>query len=99
MVSGMFEGSDHYAVVAKIRVRGRWEYGKKSKRRQVIACERLDRRGYRNIKKARGKLGEAKMTVGEEISVNVVLNVFKDVVMTVAQVVAGYRVCRDKVDR
>ena len=47
VVRGMFDGSDHYAVVAKIQIRGRWEYGKKckSKGRQVIASERLDRRG------------------------------------------------------
>ena len=40
------------------------------------------------------KFGEARMTVEDETSVNIVFNVFKDVVMTVAQEVAGYRVCR-----
>ncbi len=43
VVRGMFDGSDHYVVIAKIQIRDRWEYGKKCKSegRQVIASERL----------------------------------------------------------
>ena len=37
------------------------------------------------------------MTAGEEVSVHTVFNVCKDVVMTVAAEVVGYRVCRDRV--
>ncbi len=48
-------------------------------------------------KKVCEKLREAKMTVGEETSVNDVFKVFKEVVMTVAQEVVGYRVCKDRV--
>ena len=40
------------------------------------------------------KLGKARMTAGEETSVNVV---FKDVVTTVAAEILGYRVSRDRV--
>ncbi len=41
VVRGMFDRSNHHVVVAKIRIRGRWEYGKmcKSKGRQVIAVK------------------------------------------------------------
>ncbi len=46
-------------------------------------------------KKACEKFREARMTDGEETSVNVVFNVFKEVVTTVAQEVVGYRVCKD----
>ena len=101
VVRGMFDGSDHYAVVAKIRVRGRWEFCKKckTKGRKVIASERLDRKEIREeyVKRVCEKLGEARMTVDEETSVNVVFNVFKDVMTSVAQEVVGYRVCRDRV--
>ena len=31
-VIGMFEGSDHYVVLAKIKVKGRWESGRKMAR-------------------------------------------------------------------
>ncbi len=31
VMRGLFDGSDHYAVVAKIQIRGRWEYSKKCK--------------------------------------------------------------------
>ncbi len=31
VMRGMFGGSDHYVVVAKIQIRDRWEYGKKCK--------------------------------------------------------------------
>lgn len=48
-------------------------------------------------KKVCKKLREAKITVGEETSVNVVFNVFKEVVTTEAQELVGYRVCKDKV--
>ena len=64
----------------------------------MIASERLDtlevREGYEN--KVCEKL-EVGITVGEETIVNVVFNVFKDVVTTVAAEAVGYRVCRDRV--
>ncbi len=49
MVRELFDGSNYYAVVAKIQIRDIWEYSKKckSKRRQVIASERLDRKEVR----------------------------------------------------
>ncbi len=43
VVRGMFSGSDHFAVVAKVRMRERWEFegnGKKGERRE-LASERL----------------------------------------------------------
>lgn len=44
------------------------------------------------------RFGEARIAVGEETSVNVVLNVLKDVVMAVAAEVVRYSVvCRDRV--
>ncbi len=96
----MFDGSDHYVVAAKIQTRDRWEYGKKckSKGRQVIASERLERKEVREEykKKVCEKLRDARMTVREETSVNDMFNVFKEVVMTVAQEVVGYRVCKDR---
>ncbi len=49
MVRGRIDGSDHYVVVAKIQIRERWEFAKKckSKGRQVIASERLERKEVR----------------------------------------------------
>ncbi len=75
VMRGLFDGSDRYAVVAKIQIRGRWEYSKKckSKRRQVIASEKLHRKDVREDfqkKKVCEKLREARTTVGEETSVN-----------------------------
>ncbi len=43
VVRGLFSGSDNFAVVAKVRMRERWEFkgnGKKSERRE-LASERL----------------------------------------------------------
>ncbi len=100
VMRGLFDGPDHYAVVAKIQIRGRWEYSKKckSKGRQVIASERLDRKEVREEfeKKVCEKLGEARTTVGEETNVNDVFYVFKEVVMTVAQEVVCYRICKGR---
>ncbi len=100
VMRGLFDGSDHYAVVAKIEIRSRWEYRKKckSKGRQVIASERLNRKEVieKFEKKACEKLREARMTVGEETSVNDVFNVLKKSVMTAAQEVVGYRICKSR---
>ena len=53
VVRGMFDESDHYVVVSKIRIRGRWEKKQKickSKGRQIIASGRVDRkRGKRRV--------------------------------------------------
>ena len=46
----MFEGFDHFVVLAKIKVRDRWEYGErrgKATGRQVMASERLDRKAVK----------------------------------------------------
>ena len=43
----MFQGSDHYTVLAKIRTRGRWEYNRskgKGKVNKVLASEKMDRK-------------------------------------------------------
>ncbi len=42
----LLDGSDHYAVVAKIKIRGMWEYSKMCKiiLIKVIAFEMLDRK-------------------------------------------------------
>ncbi len=71
VVRGMFDGSDQY-VVAKIQIRDRWEYGKKkckSKGRQVIASERLERKEAREEyeKKVCEKLREARMTERKQV--------------------------------
>ncbi len=44
VVRGMFSGSDHFAVVVKVRMRERWEFnmnGKKVGERRDLASERL----------------------------------------------------------
>ncbi len=44
VVRGLFSGSDHFAVVAKVRMRERWEFkgnGKKEDERRELASERL----------------------------------------------------------
>ncbi len=63
MVRGMFDGSDHYVLLAKVQIRDRWEFGKKkckSEGRQVIACERLERKKVREeyVKKVQSPLPE-----------------------------------------
>ncbi len=44
VVRGLFNGSNHFAVVAKVRMRERWEFkgnGKKDDERRELASERL----------------------------------------------------------
>lgn len=45
----MFNGSGHFTVVAKVRMRGRWEFkgnGSKALKRRELAIERLHVSGY-----------------------------------------------------
>ena len=46
-VRGIFEGSDHYIVLAKIKIKDRWDYGRKNgkgKVCEVLASGRMDRK-------------------------------------------------------
>ncbi len=49
VVRGMFDGSDYFIVLAKAQIIDKWEFGKKckSKGRQVLASERLERKEVR----------------------------------------------------
>ena len=47
-VRGMYEGLEHYVVLVKIKIKDRWEYGKKKgeeKVSKVLASEWIDRKG------------------------------------------------------
>ena len=47
VVKGMFQGSDHYTVLVKIRMRGKWEYSKSKDRgkvNKVLASEKMDKK-------------------------------------------------------
>ena len=100
VVRGMCEGSDHYAVLAKMRVRGTWEYGRSSDRREVrvLASGKLERKEVREEyeRKVGVRLREASVSVREETSVNEVFSVFKEVVMSVAAEVVGHKVLKGR---
>ena len=97
VVRGMFEGSDHYTVLAKIRIRGTWEYRSKVKRKvnKVLATKGMDRKEVRVVyeRKVCERLTEARTSIGEEASVNV-FHVFKPVVNAVAAELVTYRVLK-----
>lgn len=45
----MVDGSYHYGVAAKIRIRNRWEYDRSNRRKvsKVMPSERMDKKGVR----------------------------------------------------
>ena len=46
VVRGMFQKSDHYVVLVKIKIRYKWEHGRKGSKKEgsrVLATGRLDR--------------------------------------------------------
>ena len=45
-VRGMHDGSDHYVVLAKIKIKNLWEYGKMSK---VQASGRMDSKEVKEV--------------------------------------------------
>ncbi len=73
-----------HTILAKIKMTGKWEYGRsngKGKVKEVLASERMDRK---EVRKDYRRLREGKATVGKGMSVNDVFSVFKGVVTTVA---------------
>ena len=97
VVRGICVGSDHYAVLAKFKLRRKWEYGRsngKEKGGKVLASGKMDRKEVREeyMKRVGERLREARTTLEEEPSVNCVFDVFKEVVLGVAEEVVGYRV-------
>ena len=99
VVRGMCVGSDHYAVLAKFKIRSKWEYGRsngREERAKVLASGKMDRKEVREeyMKKVGERLSEARTTLEEEPSVNCVFGVFKEVVLAVAEEVVGYRLQR-----
>ena len=99
VVRGIFQGSDHYLFLAKIRVRGRLEFSRgkgKGKVDKVVACEKMDRKEVKENyeRTVCERLREARTAVGEETSVNDVFSLFKGVVTAVASEVVGYRVVK-----
>ena len=71
-MSGMFERSDHYVVLAKINIKGRLVYGRKNGKSKVLASERINRKEVRKEyeRKVCEKLREARRTVEDGASVN-----------------------------
>ncbi|KAK3889840.1 hypothetical protein Pcinc_006166 [Petrolisthes cinctipes] len=95
VVRGMFQCSDHYAVKARIRVRAKWEYGRKNRggNKREVASGRLNDNEYREVYKRRvGEvLEDARLSMGEGVGVNDVYEVFKTIVMGTAAEVMGYK--------
>ena len=95
----MYEGTDHYVVLAKIKMKGRWEYGRKNgkgKVSKVLASERMDRKEFKEEyeRKICERLTESMLTVEDGASVSEVYLVFKDVVTPIATEAIGNRPLR-----
>ena len=77
----MYEESNHYVVLGKINIIGRWEYGRRNgKVSKVLASERMDRIETKEKyeRKVCERLTEAKLTVADGVNVSEVFRVFKD---------------------
>ncbi|MCP5003018.1 MAG: hypothetical protein GY941_03575 [Planctomycetes bacterium] len=96
VVRGMYEGSDHYMVMARMRVRMEWEYGGRSdvmESEKVVASDRLREKGYREeyVRRVSEVLREERLGVGCGSDVNDVFEKFKRLVIGTAVEVVGYR--------
>ena len=50
-VIGMYEGSDHYFVLAKIKIKVRWEYGRKNGKGKVGKVQISEKMDGKEVKK------------------------------------------------
>ncbi|KAK4327054.1 hypothetical protein Pmani_002500 [Petrolisthes manimaculis] len=95
VVRGMFQCSDHYAVLARIRVRAKWEYGRKDRggNEREVANGRLNDVEYGEVYKRRvgEMLEDARLSMGEGVGVNDAYEMFKNIVMKTAAGVVGYK--------
>jgi len=93
-VRGMFPGSDHFAVLAKIRTQMRWTWrGKRNEGEMRLAKERLNE--VDNREKFREDLTRVLNNVRGEIEgiedVRQVFSIFRNSIMTVAEDICGYK--------
>jgi len=97
-VRGLFQGSDHFAVLAEVRIKVKWVYEKGSKEeRKILANERLNEEECKieYEKRVTEVLNEAIESV--RISdVNCVFEVFRDKVIETVGKVAGYRMVKGR---
>ncbi len=82
VVRGLFSGSEHFAVVAKVRMRGRWEFrgiGKKEDKMRELASERLrnSEDGQRYGRKVEELLSRARVGMADNACVSEVFETFK----------------------
>ncbi len=93
VVRGIFSGSDHFAVVAKIR---RWEFkgnGKKEGESRELASERLrnSENSLRYGRKVEELLNRARVGMEDNGCVNEVFETFKRSLIQAAEEVVGYK--------
>ncbi len=98
VVRGMFSGSDHFAVVAKVGMRVRWEFkgkGKKGERRE-LASERLrnSEDNQRYGRKVEELLSRAREGMEESACVSEVFETFKRSLIQATEEVVGCKTCR-----
>ncbi len=96
VVRRALEGSDHYAVVVKFMLRGKWEFCRKigkEKKRKLLANERLGKEDVRQEyrRKLSERLRGAKTRVRGEMNVSDMYGLFKGTVMEMADEVLGWR--------
>ncbi len=81
---GLFSDLDHFAVVAKVRMRDRWEFkgnGRKESERRELESERLcnSEESQRYERKVEELLSRARVGMEDNASVNEVFETFKEV--------------------
>ncbi len=104
VVRGLFSGSDHFAVVAKVRMRERWEFKgnkKKDGERRDLVRERLcnSEDGQRYGRKVEELLSRARVGMEDNACGSEVFETFKRSLIQATEEVVGYKTCRQRKKR
>ena len=99
VVRGLFQGSDHFAVLAEVRTKVRWVHETRDQEeRKVLATERLNEEECKIEYERRltEVLNEVVTSGGMLSDVNCVFEMFRDKMIETVGRVVGYRVVRRK---
>ncbi len=99
VVRGLFSDSDHFAVVAKVRMRERWEFkenGRKEGEKRILASDRLrnSEESQRYERKVEEILSRVRVGMEDNACANEVFEIFKRSLVQAAEEVVGYKTCR-----
>ncbi|XP_050706878.1 uncharacterized protein LOC126992348 isoform X2 [Eriocheir sinensis] len=98
VVIGMFDGSDHLAVLAKLKLKEKWVFEKKGEvKKEILKIEKLQEKEIKDEynREMAEALSEKWGSVKDNTNIEKVFGTFKEIIVTTTTKVLGMKVVRD----